>query len=69
MTNKHQIVTITFEEILTKQITVEVPAGINLYKKGKSLYRNGVVQLDKNDLQTTQLMVETDTEAFDWEEI
>lgn len=69
MTTKMELATLTFEEILVTQIGVRVPVGTDLYELGKTMYKDREVVLNDEDLQVTNLMVETDTELLDWKEI
>lgn len=62
-------VTITYEETLTKAVTVEIKDDMPLDDFARKFYRDEKIVLTADDLQTTSFMIETPDETGDWSEI
>lgn len=59
--------TVTFEETLTRTVILEIAPNQDAYEVARDAYRNGEIILSGNDLQLTQLMVETSATFGDWQ--
>ncbi|GAK31564.1 hypothetical protein WOSG25_110420 [Weissella oryzae SG25] len=63
-------VTFTFEEILTKAVTVELPESTDFYEFAKKYYHAEKIVLDSDDLQVASVMAESEQntlEVYDWQ--
>ncbi|MFH7316268.1 DpnD/PcfM family protein [Weissella cibaria] len=62
-------VKITYEEILSKEVEVEIKDDTPLDDFARKLYRDEKIVLTADDLQTTSFMIETPDWSGDWSEI
>ncbi|WP_343109351.1 DpnD/PcfM family protein [Weissella cibaria] len=62
-------VKITYEEILTKEVEVEIKDDMPFDDFARKLYRDEKIVLTADDLQITSFMIETTEWSGDWSKI
>lgn len=58
--------TITYEEILTRTVEIEVDTNRDLLTQAREYYLDSKIILTGDDLQVSSFMVETPSQIFDW---
>ncbi|MBJ7689479.1 hypothetical protein HAU32_11065 [Weissella confusa] len=61
--------TITYEEILTRTVEIDVDTNRDILTQAREYYLDSKIILTGDDLQVSSFMVETPSQIFDWQEI